>query len=80
MKELTPKEIAQDVDAKTNELMAEFHRYRDGIAAQTPNPPKLTNHGTIFEGWAIQKIAGLQCVVLKLVQEVEGLRQNRQRR
>jgi hypothetical protein len=79
MKELTDAEIAQNVEAKSNELMAEFYRHRDEIMAETPDDPKL-NHRNIFESWAIQKIAGLQCVVLDLVRQVDELRQKRQRR
>jgi hypothetical protein len=79
MKELTDAEIAQNVEAKSNELMAEFYRHRDEIMAENPDDPKL-NHRNIFESWAIQKIAGLQCVVLDLVRQVDELRQKRQRR
>ena len=58
------------MDAKANELIAEFRAYRDGIIAENPLDPKLTDERIIFESWELQKIAGLQCVVLDLVNEV----------
>jgi hypothetical protein len=78
---LTPnKEDKNNIqEAKSNELMAEFYRHRDEIMAESPDDPKL-NHRNIFESWAIQKIAGLQCVVLDLVRQVDELKQKRQRR
>jgi len=79
MKEPTPAEIARNVDAKSNELMAEFYRHRDEIMAESPDDPKL-NHRNIFESWAIQKIAGLHCVVLDLVRQVDELKGKRKRR
>jgi len=60
--------------------MEDFYRFRDGIVTENPDDPKLSNHRIIFESWAIQKIAGLQCVVLDLVRQVDELRQKRQRR
>lgn len=65
-------EIAGKVDAKSQELIVEFHAYRDGIMAENPNDPKLTDERILFESWTIQKIAGLQCVVLDLVKQVNA--------
>ncbi|HCL91536.1 MAG TPA: hypothetical protein PLV05_10505 [Verrucomicrobiota bacterium] len=65
-------EAAGRVDAKSQELIDEFHKYRDGIMAENPNDPKLTNERIIFESWAIQKIAGLQVVILDLVKQVNA--------
>jgi hypothetical protein len=80
MKEPTPAEIARNVAAKSNELMAEFYRYRDEIRSENTEDPQLSNQQTIFESWAIQKIAGLQCVVLDLVRQVDELKGKRKRR
>ena len=80
MKELTDTEIAQNVDAKSEELMQEFFHYRDEIVAENPDDPQLSNHRIIFESWAIQKIAGLQCLVLDLVKQVDELKRKRPRR
>lgn len=79
MKELTPEEIAQNVEVKSSELMGEFFRYRDEIMAESPDDPK-SDRRNIFESWTIQKIAGLQCVVLDLVRQVDELKGKRQRR
>jgi hypothetical protein len=64
-------EVAGRVDAKSKELIAEFRAYRDKIVAENPDEPELTNERTIFESWAIQKIAGLHCLVLDLVKQQE---------
>jgi hypothetical protein len=79
MKEPTPPENAKLVDAKSEELMAEFYAHRDAMKAENPDDPKLTNDRILFEGWAIQKIAGLHCVVLDLVKAVYGKKKRRPR-
>jgi hypothetical protein len=61
------------VDAKSNELMAEFFAFRDSIIAEDPNDPQQSNPRIIFESWAIQKIAGLQLVVMDLVRELNRI-------
>jgi hypothetical protein len=70
MDEYELPEAGKRVDAKSNELMAEFFAYRDGIIAENPNDPQQSNPRIIFESWAIQKIAGLQVVVMDLVREL----------
>jgi hypothetical protein len=77
MKEPTPPENAKLVDEKSEELMAEFFAYRDEIMAENPDDPKLTNERILFESWAIQKIAGLHCVVMDLVREVYRTKKRR---
>jgi hypothetical protein len=79
MSEPIPPEDANRVDAKSQELMAEFHAYRDEIMAGNPDDPKLSNERIIFESWALQKIAGLHCVVQDLVKEVYGTKKRRPR-
>ncbi len=80
MKRPTSPEVAKRVDTKSNELIAEFHAYRDGIIAEHPDDPKLTNERIIFESWAIQKIAGLHCVIEDLLAEVHGRKNPKARR
>jgi hypothetical protein len=80
MKEPTPPENAKLVDAKSEELMAEFFAYRDEIQAENPHDPKLSNERLLFESWSIQKIAGLHCVVQDLVKQVYGMKKGRARR
>lgn len=64
------------VDAKTEELMAEFFAYRDASIAEDPNDP--LDPRMIFESWAIQKIAGLQVVVMDLVRELNQINRTSQ--
>ena len=73
MKTTTPSELAE-VNAKSDELIAEFRAHKDEFIAANPT---LTDEHKIFKGWAIQKIAGLQCVVLDLVSRVIELERNR---
>jgi hypothetical protein len=68
MDEYELPEAGKRVDAKSNELMAEFFAYRDASIAEDPNDP--LDPRMIFESWAIQKIAGLQVVVMDLVREL----------
>lgn len=79
MKEPTSPEVASRVDAKSNELMVEFHTYLDGIIAENPGDAKQTDERIIFESWAIQKIAGLQCVAEDIIKGASGIRKNRRR-
>ena len=80
MKEPTLPGVAERVDAKSYELMNEFHAYRDEITAENPDDPKLTNERILFESWVLQKIAGLHCVVQDLVKEVHGTKKRKARR
>jgi hypothetical protein len=55
--------IGGQVDAKSKELMREFSQhYQEFIEAH----PDRKDINIVFQGWAIQKIAGLQLVVLEL--------------
>ncbi len=67
MKKPTPPHIAAQINQKSNELIKEFHKHREGVVGANP---QMTDERKIFEGWAIQKIAGLQCLVLDLVGRV----------
>ncbi len=59
MKKPTPTRASREIDAKAKELMQEFFDHvRDFQAWQ----PGQHDQRKIFEGWAIQKIAGLQGV------------------
>jgi hypothetical protein len=70
MKEPILPEVAKQQDAKSQALIAEFHAYRDEIMSGNPDDPKLSNERIIFESWALQKIAGLQCAIQDLAKEV----------
>jgi hypothetical protein len=74
MDEYELPEAGQRVDAKSAELMAEFFAFRDAIIAENPNDPHQSNPRIIFESWAIQKIAGLQVVVMDLIRELNRIK------
>ncbi len=64
------KPSTAQVDARANDLMEEFEKHRQEFYAQvrTEHPELLEPDGSlddrkIFEGWCIQKIAGLQVLL-----------------
>ena len=72
MKEPTPEPAAEEIVAKSKELIHEFLDHVRRFQAEYPgdhDPRK------IFESWAIQKIAALQYTVLRLTAELVDLRQ-----
>jgi len=79
MKQQASPEVAKQQDARSQELIEEFNVYRDEIIAENPDDPKLSNPRIIFESWALQKIAGLQCALQDLAKEVhkKGKRKSR---
>jgi hypothetical protein len=72
----SPFDERAEVTAKSDELIAEFRAHQKEFIAANPT---LTDENKIFRGWAIQKIAGLQCVVLNLVERVIELEQSKRR-
>ena len=63
-------DYAQQIDARTHDLMLEFF---DHVREVQKLPPKKHDPRKIFEGWAIQKIAGLQFSVLQLGDQLNRL-------
>ena len=59
-------ETARIVDAVSVDLIDEFRAHLGGF------PPE-TDHRLVFEGWALQKIAGLQVVVMDLAERLEDM-------
>jgi len=59
IKTATPTEV----DAHAETLMAEFFSHVDEVRAKSEKTEELDD---IFQGWAIQKIASLQLMVLEL--------------
>ncbi len=64
------KPTLAQLDARATELMAEFEEHRQEtyahVRAESPEllePDGGLNDRTIFEGWCIQKIAGLQVLL-----------------
>ncbi len=65
-----PSHIAELINERSEELIGEFSEHRDEYINK--HPDKKDSH-TIYEGWAIQKIAGLQCLVESLLYRVSEL-------
>ncbi len=61
--------IEAEVKKLSEELFDEFLDHRDEVFKRNPK----TDAAIIFQGWAIQKIAGLQCLVESLVSKVSEL-------
>lgn len=59
-----------EVDKKSAELIEEFRTHVSEV--QTASA-ELKDERLIFEAWAIQKIAGLQIAVLKLLDQMNKL-------
>lgn len=61
---------SKQVDAKTDELFEEFEEH---LKECRTNNPEMTDTDVIMRMWMLQKIAGLQCLVLNLVEKVAVL-------
>ena len=68
------EDIIAEIDAKSNELIDEFQEHVREVQEQHPD---FTDTGRMYEGWAIQKIAGLQIMVMNLVERVAELEKSR---
>ena len=56
-----PPQIAELVNERSAELINAFYAHRDQYINKNPDQ---SDSGIIYEGWAIQKIAGLQILLL----------------
>ena len=65
-----PSHIAELINERSEELIGEFFEHKDEYINKNPNE---TDSSIIFQGWAIQKIAGLQCLVESLLYRVSEL-------
>ncbi|HXC98170.1 MAG TPA: hypothetical protein VN048_02430 [Verrucomicrobiae bacterium] len=68
--------IGPRIDAISERLQDELEAHANECRSHNP---KLTDDRIIFEGWAIQKIAGLHFLVLELVQRVGELEARKKR-
>lgn len=57
----------ETIDARSKELIEEFSEHRKEF---TKAHPEITDVNAIFQGWAIQKIAFLQLIVLALEEHI----------
>jgi len=63
--------VAQRVNARSAELMQEFYQHYDEFVAAHPT---MTDEFVIFQGWIIQKVAGLQLALLDLQERLAAPR------
>ncbi|MCP4540108.1 MAG: hypothetical protein GY832_23470 [Chloroflexi bacterium] len=60
----------KQVDVKSKELMQDFSQhYQEFIETY----PDKTDKYIVFQGWAVQKIAGLQLVVMELAERLDAV-------
>ena len=65
------EESEKKVEEKTEELIYEFHaHFQEYIKL---HPEDADRKDEIFQGWAIQKIAGLQLSILELAEKFNNL-------
>ncbi len=67
------EDAGEKVNRKSNELIEEFHEhfqeFAEGIVAEGREPNiESVDRNKVFQGWAIQKIAGLQLLVMDLIE------------
>jgi len=68
--------VGQQVDAKSHELWKEFLEHERECLAKNPD---MTDRSAVMQLWMMQKIAGLQCLALDLVQRVCELERTKKR-
>ena len=60
-------EAERQVEERADDLIAEFRQHYEAYVEQ--HPEKARSQRVIFEGWAIQKIAGLQLCVEHMAEQ-----------
>jgi len=60
----------EEVDNRAEELIGEF---REHVRECQAHAPQLDER-TIYEGWVIQKVAGIQSIVVALSEDLSTLR------
>jgi hypothetical protein len=68
------KDVGAQVDAKSRELIQEFFQHQEEFIEANPGKE---DRNAIFQGWAIQKIAGLQLAVLELMKKLDEIEASR---
>jgi len=64
-------ETARQAEARAEELISEFCEHIE--ECREAHPEQALEKRDIFEGWAIQKIAGLQLCVEHMAEQLNGL-------
>jgi hypothetical protein len=74
MNDNTKKSVGERVNAQSAELFREFKQHVEEVTREQPG---MTDKGLIFEGWIVQKVAGLQCLVTELSERISALEPTR---
>ena len=64
------KEVADKVAATTEEL---FARFEEHVIELQSKHPEMTDRSIIFEGWIVQRVAGLQALAIHLSEQIAAL-------
>ena len=64
------KDYIKKINAQSQEMIKDFQDYLAEVKGVHPE----VNDRMIFEGWAIQKIAGLQVIIKELTEDNQRLR------
>ena len=63
--------IANEVDRKSEELFKEFDDHYNGVLKAHP---EMNDRHEVFLCWAVQKIAGMHCLLIKQSEDIERLK------
>ncbi len=63
--------IAKEVDELANNLINEFYSHYNEVSESKNS---VLDQSKVFEGWVIQKIAGLQLMIYRFNDEIEQIR------
>ncbi len=77
MKPITQAKVGEQINATCERLQDAFRSHLAEF--RKAQPEMVADDGVIFEAWAIQKIAGLQFVVLSLEHRIAALEVRKQR-
>jgi hypothetical protein len=61
-----------EVDARSMELFEEFREHYQNFAQLHPGIADVVDRHIVFEGWVLQKVAGLQLSIEALAQRLEA--------
>jgi hypothetical protein len=68
---MTPSTRAEKIDEQAEGLIKEFFEHYERIKNSEGEP--TLDQRVVFEGWTIQKIAGLQVLIMELHDEIKRL-------
>jgi hypothetical protein len=69
-------ETARELNKRVGELVKHF---QDHVRECQQEHPEMTDKNTIFQVWAMNRIAGLEHLALRLVERVSALEEGRRK-